>query len=193
MAMPELLGVSPLAPPPGPRLAPRLRGLGLVLAGLAFMAVCFAQAVKAAGFASHTGTLTVGHCRTERSSGRTGDRSVCSGVFRSADGGSVRTDAEVDGWYVPGERVAVYREASFYAPVRMRACWAWSMFFFLALVGASQGLVILVAGFTPRSPGECHAADELVARSRLGSSPLWLRRVGLGGLVLSLVLACVSP
>lgn len=192
MAMPELLGASPFAPTPRPRFKTRLGGVCLVAAGLLLMEFTATSAVKAAGYADHQGTMTIGHCRvTRQGSGHEG--TSCDGVFRPLDGGAVRTDAEIDGSYVPGERVKVYREWGSYSLVSARAFWGWLILLFTALPVMAHGVLITVAGFHPRTAGQFKAVREMLRRAMVAEHVRWLRRVGGVGMLACFLLACVSP
>ncbi|MEX2982078.1 hypothetical protein [Streptomyces sp. C36] len=193
MAMPELLGVSPLAPPPVRRYRTRVGGFCVVLAGLALMEVSVTHAVKAAGYVADKGTVTVAHCRIHPARGRRNEESVCDGVYRPAGGGAARDDAEIDGWYVPGEQVTVYREASEYFLLSMRAFWGWMILFFLGMLGAAHGMVTIVVGFRRTTIAQFTAAREMVGCSLMAEPVKWLRRVGGVGALLCLLLALVSP
>ncbi|GHG71426.1 hypothetical protein [Streptomyces griseocarneus] len=193
MAMPEMLGVSPIAPPPGRRYRTRLGGFCVVLAGLALMELSVTHAVKAVGYAADKGTVTVAHCRIRPAHGHTHESSVCGGVYRPAGGGTVRRDAEVDGWYVPGERVTVYRESSEYFLLGMRAFWGWLILFFFGMLISAHGMVTIVVGFRRTTIAQFAAARALVGRSLMAEPVKWLRRVGGVGALLCLVLALVTP
>ncbi|MFF4155441.1 hypothetical protein [Streptomyces sp. NPDC001678] len=192
MAMPELLGASPFAPTPRPRIKTRLGGVCLVVAGLLLMEFTATSAVKAFGFADHQGTMTIGHCQTtHRGSGHEG--TSCDGVFRPADGGAVLTDAEIDGAYVPGERVKVYREWGSYSLISPRAFWEWLILLFMALPVMAHGVMLVVAGFHPRTIGQFKAVREMLRRAEVAEHVRWLRRVGGMGMLACFLLACVSP
>ncbi|MBT2387779.1 hypothetical protein [Streptomyces sp. ISL-11] len=197
MAMPELLGVSPVAPPSGPRYKARALGVCLMLASLAGMGFCLSRAVKAAGYVADKGTVTVGHCwtvhRSSTSTRHSHDETRCSGAFRPKGGRTVRTDAELKGFYVPGERVDVYREGSDYSLVSPRAGWGWLCAVFFGLITFTQGLVAVVIGFHARSVDEFRAAHGLIARSPFGGYVTRLLQVGGAGMLLCVLLACVSP
>ncbi|MFI9200909.1 hypothetical protein [Streptomyces sp. NPDC053048] len=193
MAMPELLGASPLAPPPGRRYKARIGGFCVVLAGLALMEVSVTHAVKAAGYVADKGTVTVAHCRLHRGHSSGSEESVCDGVYRPADGGAVRDDARLDGWYVPGEQVDVYREASAYFLVSLRAFWGWLILFFLGMLCAAHGMVTIVVGFPRRTIAQFTVARQMIAQSIVAEPVKWLRRVGGAGALLCFLLACVSP
>ncbi len=195
MAMPELLGVSPFAPPPGSglwtsRLKARAGGVFIVLIGLFLMECAISDAAKAAGYVSDQGTVTIRHCRISR--GANGDdETVCAGVFHPADGSAALANAEIDGQYVPGERVKVYREAAKYSPVSMRSFWSRVTFFFLALLGVTYGIVMTVVGFNPKD--RFAVAREKIRGSVMATPVKWLLRVGGAGTLTSFLMACVSP
>ncbi|MCC3776757.1 hypothetical protein [Streptomyces sp. UNOB3_S3] len=192
MAMPELLGASPFAPMPRPRLKTRFGGLCLVVAGLLLMEFTATSAVKAVGYADHQGTMTIGHCRiTRQGSGHEG--TSCDGVFRPSDGGAVLRDAEIDGSYVPGERLTVYREWGSYSLIGLRTFWEWLIFLFMALPLMAHGVMLVVAGFQPKTLGQFKAVREMLRRAMVAEHVRWLRRVGGVGMLACFLLACVSP
>ncbi|MEV4435372.1 hypothetical protein [Streptomyces sp. NPDC049555] len=193
MATPELLGAGPFAPPPARTLKARLGGVCVVLLGIYLMDGALTNAWWAAGYAEHQGMLTVRHCHVEHT-GHSGDeQNVCEGVFHPSDGGPARVDAALNGSYVPGERVKVYRDDARYAPVSLRSCWGWLFFFFLLLLIATYGVVVTAVGFSPKDSGRRTAARERLRGTVLAAPVIWLLRLGGAGAVVCFLLACVVP
>ncbi|MEU7133755.1 hypothetical protein [Streptomyces sp. NPDC046261] len=195
MAMPELLGVSPVAPPSGPRYKARALGVGWVLAGLLLVAASSAEAEKAAGHVTDKGTLTVERCwvRTTRERHSDVDRDVCVGVYRAQNGRTVRDDAELQGSYVPGERVRVYREDFEYYVIGWRAFWSWLACAFGGALLVCLGMATVVVGIHAKTAEELHALRSLLRLQPAVAVCLrWLRRVAVAGLALCFALALIS-
>lgn len=180
---------------PVARFRARAFGASLMLVTLLGMGFSLSQSVKAAGYVEDKGTLTVDECHTVRTSTgrRTHEEFHCTGVFRSARGRSVHDGAELTGYYVQGEKVRVYREASAYSLVSLRAFWGWLCMAFFCLFLFSRGLVSLVVGI-----GMQVFTAPLMAKRRLSGTPYALcskrlALVGAAGLLLCFTLAAVSP
>ncbi len=195
MAMPELLGVSPVAPPSGPRYKARALGASWVLLGLLLAALSVTQAEKAAGHVTDKGTLTVERCwvRTTHARHGDGDRDVCVGLYQGENGRTVRDGAELKGFYVPGERVRVYREDSEYYVIGWRVFWGWLACAFGGALLVCLGMVTVIVGIHAKTLEELDAVKSLLRLQPAVADCLrWLRRVGVAGLVLCFVLALIS-
>ncbi|ARZ70656.1 hypothetical protein M1P56_07200 [Streptomyces sp. HU2014] len=179
----------------GARYRARAFGAALMLFSLLGMGFCLSQSVKAAGYVADKGTVTVSECRTERSLSRRvkKEETRCTGVFRSEGGRTVRDDAELTGYYVPGEKVRVYREASDYSLVSLRAFWGWLCLVFFCLVLFSRGLVSVVVGVSATAFHEFPYAQEMLKRTPFADYVKWLLLIGGCGLLLCVMLAAVSP
>ncbi|MFE0046356.1 hypothetical protein [Streptomyces albireticuli] len=196
MTMPEMLAAHAAAEAQSAGATYRARAFGaaLMLVSLLGMGFFLSQSVKAAGYVADKGTVTVSECRTHRTvSHRTREETSCTGVFRSAGGRTVRDDAELTGYYVPGEKVRVYREASDYSLVSLRAFWGWLCLVFFCLVLFSRGLVSVVVGVRAAAFHELLAAQQMLKRTPFADYVKWLVLVGCAGLALCVLLAAVSP
>ncbi len=87
----------------------RFGGALLVLAGLVLGTFALGISSHASGVWGTRGTFAVEQCEhkatTQRGGGRGADTVECSGTFRPSDGGSPRTDLDIDRDYEPGRRV----------------------------------------------------------------------------------------
>ncbi|WP_190023645.1 hypothetical protein [Streptomyces hiroshimensis] len=189
--MPELLGTSPFAVLPPPRLLPRLLGVGVVLLSLTCMGVMVRHAEKAAGFVAEKGALTVERC--EEHHGHRGTYDVCFGSFRADRGRVVRDGAGLRGGYVVGEKVRVYREGYGYHPVSWRYVWGGLAFFCAGLAGVAFGVMTTVVGYRARTVGESRAAWAVLRRTAAAPYVMWLFRAAGAGTAVCVLLLLVSP
>ncbi|MEV5241531.1 hypothetical protein AB0K89_20860 [Streptomyces cinnamoneus] len=197
MAMPELLGVGPscFAPPPGPRYKARALGVVWVCVGLLCACAFVVEADKAGGNVAHKGTLTVEHCSVSAVMGRgSHEQTECTGTFRPDDGhGVVQDGAVLDGAYVPGERVRVYRDGGGYEVIGWRAFWGWLILFFAGALGVCRGLTTLMTGIHAKTFEEFTAVRSLMHMKPASAYVTALRWSALAGLVLCVLLMLVWP
>ncbi|GAB2792440.1 hypothetical protein [Streptomyces daliensis] len=165
------------------------RALGgfLLLVALVCAGVSVYNAAHAAGLAGRHGTLTVENCWVEQGRRHSSDKTICSGVFRPADGSAPDREATLTRDLARGDTVEVQQTARGYLATGFGETWRWNALFFVGWIAAGIGVVFVASGIFPRR-GQESAVTERIRGTRSAVAAKYLCLGGVAGVAVSLYL-----